>query len=114
MNNPKILKSINPESVYHLEAAVNYTIFNLKNGSKFVSSYTLKFYEELFDERLFIRIDRSNLVNHEFIAGTSKRDGSEYICLKNNIEFLIPRRRKAFLFGKYPNLFTHLQTALQS
>ena len=114
MNNPKFLKSINPESVYHLEADVNYTILNLKNGSKFISSYSLKVFEDIFDERLFIRIDRSNLVNHEFIAGTSMRDGSEYICLKNNIEFLIPRRRKAILFSQYPNLFTHLQTTLQS
>lgn len=93
MNNPKFLKSIKPESVYHLEADVNYTIFNLKNGSRFVSSYGLKVFEGIFDEQSFIRIDRSNLVNKSFIAEIISRQDGNYIRLHNNREILIPRRR---------------------
>lgn len=83
MNNPKILKSINPESVYTLEADINYTFFNLKNGSKFIVSYSFKVFEDIFDERLLIRIDRSNLVNKSFIAEIISRQDGNYIRLHN-------------------------------
>jgi len=103
MKQPKILKNINLESVNHLEADINYTIFNLKNGNKFVSAYSLKFFENLFDDRYFIRINRSNLVNKSFIAEIICRQDGNYIRLNNIREFLIPRRRNNAFKLSFPN-----------
>jgi two-component system LytT family response regulator len=109
MNWPKILTSVQLSSVQYLQAESNYTSLYFKEGSKLISGYSLNVFADLFDERLFIRIDRSHLVNRKFILGISE-DG--FIHLKNDLKLSIPRRRKALLFDQYPNLFISLQTTL--
>lgn len=109
---PKIISAFSPEMFTHLEASSNYTILNLKGGEKLISGYSLKVFEDFFQYPIFIRVDRSNLVNRTFIACVSERKGGMYIHLKNHTQFLIPRRRKATLQNQYPNLFPHHQTSL--
>lgn len=104
MTNPKIINGINPEMITYLEASSNYTILNFQTGKKLISSYTLSIFESLLRNQTFIRVNRSNLINKSFVLGISEQEEGTYIRIKNNIEFLIPRRRKAVLFDKYPNL----------
>lgn len=105
MNVPKILDAANPDMFTHLQASINYTILNMRDGKKLLSGYSLKVFEELFEGNSFVRIDRSNLVNRAFIIGRFSRKNGEYILLKNKSELLIPRRRKALLLDKHPSLF---------
>jgi DNA-binding LytR/AlgR family response regulator len=77
------------------------------DGKKIMSGYSLKVFEALFEGNSFVRIDRSNLVNRAFIIGCLSRENGEYILLKNMSDLLIPRRRKALLLDKHPNLFTN-------
>lgn len=105
MKNLKALKNINPEHIYHLEAFINYTIFNLKNGEKFITSYHLKSFEDFFDKNTFIRINRSNLVNRAFISEIIVREKGNFIRLKNNKEFQIPRRRTNNLKKHFSDFF---------
>ncbi len=105
MKHPKILEIISPDTFTHLQAFTNYTILYTREGEKHISGYCLKVFEELLNNNSFIRIDRSNLVNTTFIKGTLVRNNGYYIKLKNNSEILIPRRKKAILEEKYPDLF---------
>lgn len=109
---PKILDTVSPEMLTHLQASINYTILNMYGGKKLLSGYSLKVFEELFEGNSFVRIDRSNLVNRAFIIGRFSRKNGEYILLKNKRELLIPRRRKALLLDKHPSLFTNPKITL--
>jgi DNA-binding LytR/AlgR family response regulator len=102
---PKILDAVSPEMFTHLEASTNYTILHQNSGKKLISGYSLKVFAKLFQDKHFIRVDRSNLVNRSFISGISERQKGVYVVLKNNTELLIPRRRQTLLFCKHPNLF---------
>lgn len=102
MKNPKFLNTTQRESIQLLTADANYTILTLNNGQKIMSSYCLNVFANLFDDKNFIRVNRSHLVNKRFIASISL-DG--LIHLKNNVLLTIPRRRKVILTDQYPNLF---------
>lgn len=112
INQPKFLKETEPSMISHLQASSNYTVLTMKNGKKLISAYHLKAFEILFSDKDFIRIDRANLVNSSFIKRTLLSDHGIYIQLKNKEEILVPRRRKAMLQEKYPNLFITSQTTL--
>jgi two-component system LytT family response regulator len=105
MNWPKILTGVQLSSVQYLQAESNYTSLYFKEGSKLISGYSLNVFAGLFNERHFIRIDRSHLVNRGFISRIYERQKGVYVQLKNNTELLVPRRRKTELLNQYPNLF---------
>ncbi len=57
------------QSITHLEASTNYTIFHFKDGRQEMHAYTLKKYEnEFLQSQAFSRIHRRYLVNRDFIA----------------------------------------------
>ena len=86
--------------IRYLRADSNYTIVNFKNGRSVVSGYNLSFYENLFRDKGFIRIDRSNLVNKSYIARLFTDASGNYIQLRNDCVLQIPRRRKAKLINQ--------------
>ncbi|MCR9063478.1 MAG: LytTR family transcriptional regulator DNA-binding domain-containing protein [Cytophagales bacterium] len=94
MSHPRILLDTKPESINHLEAESNYTILKLKNGKKLISGYSLKIFNELFDSKTFVRVNRSHLVNRSFISGIIQKENGHYVRLQNQEELLIPRRKK--------------------
>jgi two-component system LytT family response regulator len=106
MNWPKILTGVSQSSVQYLQAESNYTSLYFQEGSKLISGYSLNVFADLFDERHFIRVDRSNLVNRSFISEVSHRAKDVYVHLKNNTELLVPRRRKTALLAQYPTFAT--------
>ena len=57
-----------PEEILHLESNLNYTQIFLANGQRILSSTTLKTIERrLSPFKNFIRINRQNIVNQDFI-----------------------------------------------
>lgn len=101
----KILNMTPKGSIQLLTADSNYTVLTLNNGKKIMSSYCLNVFANLFDDHNFIRVNRSNMVRPSFIRGTKTSSSGQYFLLKNNIELLIPRRRKPELFDQFPFLF---------
>lgn len=91
---PKILKNLKKEKIAHLQASSNYTFLTMDNGGRMISAYTLKVFADLFDENSFLRIDRSNLVNRNFIQAVVRRGKKYFVQLKNQDELPIPRRKK--------------------
>jgi two-component system LytT family response regulator len=55
--------SILVSEVLYLEACENYTFIYLQNGKRFIGSKPLKHYEDLLNEKDFVRIHRSFLVH---------------------------------------------------
>lgn len=71
----------------------NYTNIYLKNGSKILSSKTLKKYQDLLPEELFFRIHQSHIVNLNEVARLLKEEGG-YIIMNDGTQLEIARRRK--------------------
>ncbi|WP_162627989.1 LytR/AlgR family response regulator transcription factor [Arcticibacterium luteifluviistationis] len=101
---PKILKEIDVDEINQFQAASNYTFVLLKNGQKLLSGYSLGVFEKIFSQHIFLRINRTNLVNKGYISSIIERDNSHYVRLQNNQEILIPRRKKNTLLRTIPSI----------
>ncbi|WP_188771293.1 LytTR family DNA-binding domain-containing protein [Emticicia aquatilis] len=67
MKTPKILNSINEDTICYFQSSINYTILLLENGKTMISGYNIKVFETLYENSNFIKVNRSNLVNVSFI-----------------------------------------------
>jgi two-component system, LytTR family, response regulator len=105
MKTPKILKNLKQESICYLESSINYTLFFLKDGRSVVSGYNIKVFEALFQDQAFIKINRSKLVNVEFIQKACFVKNTCSILLFNGQEMNVSRRRLNKLKADYPTLF---------
>jgi two-component system, LytTR family, response regulator len=77
------------ERILYLEANINYTIIHTIDGKRFLSSRTLKVYEDRLPQ--FIRANKKELLNRNYIQ---KSANSDIIILSNGNEISISRRRK--------------------
>ena len=78
--------------VLYLEADENYTILHFKNGQTYVSGYTLKVFQEILHELpVFKRINRSQLVNMEYVLKVKLE--KLQVTLHNGKNLKISRRR---------------------
>ena len=82
------------QDIVYLKADANYTQFYLKNGKKIVSAFTLKRHEA--DERLkgFLRLNKSYLVNQQYISQYSTQLNQITVYLTNGCEIKVARRRR--------------------
>ena len=76
--------------IIRLEGDRNYTNFYFTNQRKYLSSKTLKEYEEILAEKGFIRVHKSHLVNAAFVKSVNN-DGK--LLLKDDSDVEISRRR---------------------
>ena len=81
---------IDVKNIIRCEAESNYTIFHFDNKKKWVSSKTLKEYDEILCDRGFVRVHKSHLVNKLFV--TKIREG--HLLLNDQTQVEIARRRK--------------------
>ncbi|MES2592150.1 MAG: LytTR family DNA-binding domain-containing protein [Bacteroidota bacterium] len=79
--------------IIHCEAQESYTMFHLANDTRLMVSKTLKEYEELLQEHLFVRIHKSHLVNFNFITRFLNQDGGS-VVLKNGATVPVSFRKK--------------------
>jgi two-component system LytT family response regulator len=80
------------DKIIRCEADLNYTKFVLTENKTFLSSKTLKDYEDLLTTgNNFLRVHRSHLVNLDFVL-KFKNDGG--LILKDNSTIPVSRRRK--------------------
>jgi two-component system LytT family response regulator len=81
-----------------LVADSNFVCIQTDDGEKVYCSKTLKFYEDLLDEKIFKRIHRSHIINVKKITQIDKgRTG--YVTLTNQEKYEIAARRKPMLLN---------------
>lgn len=86
-------------SILYLEADVNYTIFHLSDGRKIVSSFTLKKYEQKQELGTFLRVNKSYLLNPDFIKNCEKKGNKTSIELSNGKIVQVSRRKVGLVKG---------------
>lgn len=87
------IKTPKNDDITYLEADVNYTIFHLKNGTKIVSSSTLKKYETDVQLNGFLRVHKSFLLNPQFIKHFSQNGKKATVQLTNGKILEVSRRK---------------------
>jgi DNA-binding LytR/AlgR family response regulator len=86
-------------SILYLEADINYTIFHLIDGKKIISSFTLKKYEQKQELGAFLRVNKSYLLNPDFIKNCQKNGKKTSIELSNGKVVQVSRRKKHLVEG---------------
>ena len=105
MKTPKILNHLDRESICYLESSINYTLFFFENGTRIVSGYNIKFFEEILSNDAFVKVNRSKLVNVAFIRKTFVNQNNYAVQLVNGEEINISRRRLNKIKEEYPMMF---------
>lgn len=83
--------SVEIDEIIKLAADGNYTYFHLKGSKKYLASKSLKYYEGLLKNKRFFRVNRSYLININFIDSIYKK---ETIILKDGDKINISVRNK--------------------
>jgi two-component system LytT family response regulator len=87
------------DEIIRLEGDRNYTQFYLTKDRKYLSSKTLKEYEDILTEKGFVRVHKSHLVNAAFVS-TVSNDGR--MLLKDGTDVEISRRRFTEIRRMFP------------
>ena len=61
------LTIVNTVDIIYLEADSNYTVFFMRDGKRLVVAKTLKEFEEILDERTFVRIHKSSILHLAYL-----------------------------------------------
>lgn len=96
------LKTPENNEITYLEADINYTIFHLKNGTKMVSSFTLKKYETDIQLNGFLRVHKSFLLNPQFIKHFNQNGKKATIQLTNGKTLEVSRRKLSMVKNQIP------------
>jgi two-component system LytT family response regulator len=85
-------QSVFSKDVVFLKANINYTEIHLKCGKKYVLAKTLKEFYKEFEKFGFFRVNRSMVINMNFVANTDEHFQS--LRLKNKLHLKVSRRRR--------------------
>ena len=95
----KTLENLQSINIIYLEADINYTTYHLNDGSKIISSFTLKRHQETQNLASFLRINKSYLLNPIFIENVEKEGRRMLVKMKNNKQMQVSRRKVGLLKG---------------
>jgi two-component system, LytTR family, response regulator len=84
-------RSYTYEDIVRLEADRNYTIMQLKNGRKILTSKTLGAYEESFPVN-FMRVHKSHFINLKYVRMV-RNWPERFLVLADGTEVPVARRR---------------------
>lgn len=79
--------------VVMIQGEGNYTTFHISTGKKLVVSKTLKNYQALLDEQVFVRVHKSCLINLHHLQEYDVTY-EETVVLKNGLRVGVARRRR--------------------
>lgn len=91
------IRFVDLDEIVSLQADNNYTILHLANMQKMVISKTLKDFEELLDNDVFIRIHKSYIINIAFVKEYLSADGGIAIMMDGNRWSISRRQHDIFL-----------------
>lgn len=103
------LKIIEARKILHLNANDNYTKVYVNDERPFIISKTLKHFEDILDDNLFVRVHKSHIVNLAFVKKTCKDNSNHCLLMNDGMDSKIPiaRRRYKYFIEK---LDGYLQT----
>lgn len=78
------------DEIIRCEADNNYTIFYMQDGNRFISSKTLREYEDLLQDYQFIRTHQSHMINPAFVKAYTTKGMIE---LKDGSRIPVARRK---------------------
>lgn len=84
---------ISLESIIRMEAKGSYTSFILENQKNILASKRIKEFEELLQEKSFLRVHNSHIINLLHVKRYTKSDGG-WITLSDDSTVPLARRRK--------------------
>ncbi|MBX2888358.1 MAG: response regulator transcription factor [Ferruginibacter sp.] len=88
---------VNVDEIIYLESQANYSNVFLLNGVKYVTTRSLKEFQELLPENNFLRIHNSYIINLKFLRKYTQKEGGQ-IEMERNIVLPVSRRRKIDFF----------------
>ena len=91
------LQLINISDTIYLEAESNYTIFFMKENNKITVSKTLKDFEELLPQAIFIRIHHSYIINKKSIRKYIRGEGGQVVMTNGRTLDVARRKKEEFL-----------------
>jgi two-component system LytT family response regulator len=88
---------VDKANIIRVEAMSNYSVFLLNDAKKIVVSKTLKEFESALDDGQFIRINRSVIVNLDFVVKYRKGDGGTLELSDGSEVEVSPQKKDALL-----------------
>lgn len=88
------LQFINVDDIIYLEASINYTHLYLGGKNKFTVSRTLKDFEDMLSEDIFIRIHNSFIINKNCVEKYIRGEGGQ-VVMSNGVVLDVSKRKKA-------------------
>ena len=88
---------VDKASIIRVEAMSNYSVFLLTDAKKIVVSKTLKEFEPVLDDANFMRINRSVIVNLDFVVKYRKGDGGTLELSDGSEIEVSPQKKEALL-----------------
>jgi two-component system LytT family response regulator len=82
------------KEIKRVEGSVNYSIIHTQEGSKYLSSKTLKQMQNLLTKAKFIRIHKSHIINTNFVKRILTKGGKCFVELINGELIEASRRMK--------------------
>ena len=90
---------VEKSNILRVEAMSNYSVFLLADGKKIVVSKTLKDYETVLDDEHFMRINRSVIINLDYVVKYRKGDGGT-LELSDGAEIEVSPQKKDLLLQR--------------
>lgn len=88
------------EKIVRLEGDCNYTVVHTQT-KKYVSSRTLKHYEDILDETFFIRVHKSHLVNILYAKALEIKASNSALAFDGGRNIEISRRKVKAVIKKF-------------
>jgi two-component system LytT family response regulator len=90
---------VNKANIIRIEAMSNYSAFILTDGKKIVVSKTLKEYEQILENDVFMRVNRSVIVNLDHVVKYKRGDGGS-LELVDGCEVEVSAQKKEEVMGR--------------
>ncbi len=91
------LQFVETADIIYLEASSNYTCFFLTNLTKITVAKTLKDFEELLPESVFMRIHHSYIINKNLVKRYIKGEGGQVVMVNDKVLDVARRKKDNFL-----------------
>ena len=103
LKSQEYLQIVHFDEIVYCQSNAGYTTFHLTDNRKILISKSLKEYEELLPEQIFLRPHQSYLVNQKFIDRYLK-DG--LLVLKNGMEIPVSTRKRDYVMSTLTGKFS--------
>ncbi len=98
------IKVVEINNIVRCEADNNYTLFIFKDGTRFLVTKTLKFFDKILEEHNFVRVHQSHLVNLNCVQSYKKTEGG-YLAMIDGSLVPVSVRKKARVVALLKNRF---------